>query len=200
MEWKGKGDLLTSPAHDDRITVGSSITAVFGELTYYCYCSAAIVRWVTESMWPFNIVSDKYFQSLMKTGRPGYYIPSPVTIAHDMKLVFVNAHQCIAQMLKEHEGMLNFATDAWSSPNHRAYVVITVHFEVDGVPVCFLLDLVEVAMSHTGVNLAAAFAKVLNEFGISDKVARQPAAVECIINILIGFLDTGCDLRQCHKQ
>jgi hypothetical protein len=33
-----------------------------------------------------------------------------------------------------------------------------------------LLDLVEVATSHTGANLAAAFAKVLEEFGISDKV------------------------------
>jgi hypothetical protein len=33
-----------------------------------------------------------------------------------------------------------------------------------------LLDLVEVARSHSGVNLAATFAKVLEEFGISDKV------------------------------
>jgi hypothetical protein len=33
-----------------------------------------------------------------------------------------------------------------------------------------LLDLVEVAKSHSGVNLAAAFAIVLEEFGISDKV------------------------------
>jgi hypothetical protein len=36
-----------------------------------------------------------------------------------------------------------------------------------------LLDLVEVATSHTGANLAAAFAKVLDEFGISDKVRLQ---------------------------
>jgi hypothetical protein len=33
-----------------------------------------------------------------------------------------------------------------------------------------LLDLVEVARSHSGANLAAAFAEVLEEFGISDKV------------------------------
>ena len=36
-----------------------------------------------------------------------------------------------------------------------------------------LLDLVEVAMSHSGANLAAAFAKVLEEFGIRDKVWLQ---------------------------
>jgi hypothetical protein len=34
-----------------------------------------------------------------------------------------------------------------------------------------LLDLVEVAKSHSGLNLAAAFAKVLEDFGISDKVS-----------------------------
>ena len=33
-----------------------------------------------------------------------------------------------------------------------------------------LLDLVEVAKSHSGVNLAEAFANVLKEFGIEDKV------------------------------
>jgi len=33
-----------------------------------------------------------------------------------------------------------------------------------------LLDIVEVAKSHSGVNLAEAFANVLEEFGVSDKV------------------------------
>ena len=36
-----------------------------------------------------------------------------------------------------------------------------------------LLDLVEVAHSHPGLNLAAAFAKVLEDFGISDKVSKK---------------------------
>jgi hypothetical protein len=34
-----------------------------------------------------------------------------------------------------------------------------------------LLDLVEVPKSHSGVNLAEAFVKVLQEFGIEDKVS-----------------------------
>lgn len=49
-------------------------------------------------------------------------------------------------------------------------MAFTVHFAHEGAPVSMLLDLVEVAESHSGVNLAAAFAKVLAEFGISDKV------------------------------
>jgi len=49
-------------------------------------------------------------------------------------------------------------------------VAVTIHFEERGVPVSMLLDLVKVVQSHTGINLAAAFAKILDDFGISDKV------------------------------
>jgi hypothetical protein len=35
-----------------------------------------------------------------------------------------------------------------------------------------LLDIVELACSHSGVNLAAAFAKILDDFGIGDKVSK----------------------------
>lgn len=72
---------------------------------------------------------------------------------------------------KDYDGALNFATDAWTSPNHKAYVAVTVHFQKDGVPVAMLLDLVEVAERHTGAHLAAVFAKILDDFGITDKVS-----------------------------
>ena len=65
-------------------------------------------------------------------------------------------------------------TDAWTSPNHKAYVAVTVHFENEGVPVSILLDIVELVHLHSGINLAAAFAKILEYFGISDKVSKLP--------------------------
>jgi len=67
-------------------------------------------------------------------------------------------------------GKLSFATDAWTSPNHKAYVALTVHLERDGKPLSMLLDVVEVPKSHSGVNLARAFADVLQTFGIKEKV------------------------------
>jgi hypothetical protein len=124
-------------------------------------------------MRPFNIVSDRGFQCLMKTGRPHCYIPSSSTVSRDVKQVFVRARKRIAKMLQEHDGALSFATNAWTSPNHKALIVITVHFEIDGIPVCLLLDLVEVATSHSGINLAAAFAQVLTVFGIENKVSTS---------------------------
>ena len=131
---------------------------------------AEIVRWVAESKQPFKIVNNCGFQSLMKTGRPNYYIPSEQTVSRDVKQAFVHAHKQVAKMLQEYDGQLNFATDMWTSPNHKAFVAFTVHFAHEGTPFSMLLDLVEVTMLHSSVNLAAAFAKVLEDFGISDKV------------------------------
>ena len=116
----------------------------------------------------------------MKTGRPHYYIPSPTTVSRDVKRVFANVRKRIAKMLQEHDGKLNFAMDAWTLPNHKAFVAVMAHFQVDGEPVCMLLDLVEVAMSHSGVNLAPAFAQILDEFGISDKVSNRSIGKETI--------------------
>jgi hypothetical protein len=65
---------------------------------------------------------------------------------------------------------LSFATDAWTSPNHKAYVAITVHLEQNRSPLAMLLDIIEVPKLHTSFNLAVAFARVLEDFGISDKV------------------------------
>ena len=79
----------------------------------------------------------------------------------------------LTNMIQETPGKLNFAMDTWTSPNHKAYIGVSVHFKNKGVPVSMLLDLVEVAQSHSGINLAAAFAKILEDFGIENKVSRK---------------------------
>ena len=59
-----------------------------------------IVRWVAESLRPFSIVEDRGFQSLMKTSRPAYYIPSRWTVSRDVRLVFARTQSHIAKMLQ----------------------------------------------------------------------------------------------------
>lgn len=58
------------------------------------------MRWVSESLWPFKIVSDHGFMSLMKTGHTEYHLPSSLTVFHDVHLVFARTQQWIAKMLK----------------------------------------------------------------------------------------------------
>jgi hypothetical protein len=134
------------------------------------------------------IVNNRGFRDLMKTGHPEYRLPSPATVARDVKHVFVNMRSILANKLKvilltacdlnpilkcdvqARDGCLNFATDAWTSPNGRAYIAVTVHFDIDGTSQSLLLDIVECVRSHTRANLASTFAKVLKDFSISDKV------------------------------
>jgi hypothetical protein len=59
-----------------------------------------IVRWVAESKRPFAIVKDRGFRDLMKTGRPEYRLPSPATVARDVKHVFVGMRSIISAKLK----------------------------------------------------------------------------------------------------
>ena len=50
-------------------------------------------------MRPLNLLKDKGFNTLMKTGRPEYKIPSPSTSSRDAKLVFARGRQKVANLL-----------------------------------------------------------------------------------------------------
>ncbi|KAL1739475.1 hypothetical protein HDZ31DRAFT_49335 [Schizophyllum fasciatum] len=147
---------------------------------------------MAESYRPFSVVDDEGFKRLMKTGRPEHYLPSQSTVSRDLKRVFARSRACIAKMLQachlgivmsmeaeylqEYDGDLNFQTDCWTAPNHKAYMGTTVTLEHDGSMMTFVLDVVEVARSHSGINLAAEFLNMLMEFGIEHKVNTLFAA------------------------
>jgi len=46
--------------------------------------------------------------------------------------------------MQEHPSKVHFATDVWTSPNHRAFVAWTVHLHDAGNILAFLLDVIEV--------------------------------------------------------
>jgi hypothetical protein len=151
-----------------------------------------IVHWIAENKRPFAIVKDHGFRDLMKTKRPKYQLPSPATVTQDVKHVFVSMWSLLAIKLKANkdvtyyswpqpellnvkalDGSLSFVTDAWTSPNGRAYITMTIHLEIKGNTKSLLLDIMECACSHTRPNLASTFVKVLKDFGISDKVCSN---------------------------
>ncbi|KAI6016602.1 hypothetical protein BKA83DRAFT_4465309 [Pisolithus microcarpus] len=98
------------------------------------YSTGSTQRKKQESLRPYEIVRDHGFQCLMKTGHLEYYLPHPSTVLHNIKI--------------EYEGELNFTTDAWTSPNHKALVAFTVHLANKGKPGSMILDVVEVVKVH----------------------------------------------------
>ncbi|KAI6039697.1 hypothetical protein EDC04DRAFT_2867899 [Pisolithus marmoratus] len=137
-------------------TINGSITMTFeqkgkGKLTYShqqhtkAEVCVEIVRWVAENLQPYEIMKDRGFQSLMKTGRPEYYLPHPSTVSHDVKIVFAKTWNRIAKILQAYDGALNFGTDAWMSPNHKAFIAFSVHLVKEGKPLSMVLNIIEVA-------------------------------------------------------
>ncbi|KAJ7364494.1 hypothetical protein DFH08DRAFT_681986, partial [Mycena albidolilacea] len=99
----------------------------------------------------FVIAADRGLCYLMKSGRPTMWIPSPSTIARNVKLLFKRTREQIWQQLDERDGCVGLATNAWMSPNHRVFVAVTGHWEENGEKVDCLLDFVEVpevCLSH----------------------------------------------------
>jgi hypothetical protein len=91
--------------------------------------------------------------------------------------LLLNALLKLTWINQEYDGALSFTTDAWTSSNYKVYIAVSVPLEQDGVPVSMLPDIVEVARSHSDLNLAATFAKILDDFGISNKVNKPIPAV-----------------------
>ena len=92
------------------ILKNGSITSHFarrtGEVTYsvrqhtHTETRVEIAKWVAEGLRPFHIVADPGFKTLMKTGRPGYHLPSPSTVARDVKEIFKKTRSRVAKILQ----------------------------------------------------------------------------------------------------
>lgn len=64
------------------------------------------MKWMSESLHPFQTAADRGFLELMKTGQPGYYVPSPSPISHDVKIMFANTCKRLAWVLCVSRGSL----------------------------------------------------------------------------------------------
>jgi hypothetical protein len=89
----------------------------------------------------------------LTASRPSVELPSNRTISRDIDASFLKCRDRVAKLLQDHPGQLHFATDAWTSPNHRAFVAWTVHLEYEGEMLSFLLDVIEIPEVRTSLKL-----------------------------------------------
>jgi hypothetical protein len=129
-----------------------------------------LVKWIAQCSLSANVLNDRDFIKLITAGQSGLTLLSAATAACNIKTIVEGSHEKIKKLLIDHPGCLHFATDAWMSPNHQAFVAWTVHFKHDGHMLTFFLNVVEVTQSHTRSTFAAAFQKMFIEYGIQEKV------------------------------
>lgn len=103
LRGKGKGKLPTVTDNTPVRKRGESMAGFDGissTVTDVIIGRAEIVRWVAENLHPFKIVENQSFHTLMKTGRPEYYLPSADTVSRDVRHVFTRTRNRIAKMLR----------------------------------------------------------------------------------------------------
>lgn len=152
-------------------------------------------RWVAESARPFAIVDDRCYKWLQREGRPKHYVPSARTVARDLKKLYQMSREklgaelqvsnqaklkreLLTQNKKAYDGDLALALDCWTSPNHHAFLSITVTWlrkdsKGNEELTTAILDFVELPCSHSARNMAEAVTKTLKGYGIARKVSKQ---------------------------
>jgi len=55
--------------------------------------STSIVKWVTESNRPANVINDAKLQNIMTAGQPHTIVPSVSTISQDINASFAKCHK-----------------------------------------------------------------------------------------------------------
>ncbi|KAJ7199161.1 hypothetical protein GGX14DRAFT_373280, partial [Mycena pura] len=154
------------------------------------------VRWVSESLRPFRIAKDRAYRFLMKSGRPSAYVPSPSTIARDVKTLFEKTRDRLKDRFERTPTCITLVTDAWTSPNHRPFVAVSGHWEEDGVRVNCLLDFVEVPkVRHTLIHLPFLTAFAVARWSKPCRGARAGRG-----RLWDRGEDHECRRRQCNRE
>ncbi|KAJ0134311.1 Uncharacterized protein HZ326_22641 [Fusarium oxysporum f. sp. albedinis] len=85
---------------------------------------------------------------------------------------FTPHRQTLITKLKFSLAQVHFSIDTWSSPNHHSLLAIVTHFiNLDSRQLCkTLLALRELEGSHSGEAIAETFLRVINSYGIQDKI------------------------------
>ncbi|GBC10039.1 hypothetical protein RclHR1_00930017 [Rhizophagus clarus] len=85
---------------------------------------------------------------------------------------FNNQRSQIKSELHKIPGRFSLTADIWtSSVNQDVFLGLTIHYIDSNWRLCnFLLDIIPFTISHTGINISQEITRVLEEFGISNKI------------------------------
>ena len=118
--------------------------------------------WIAGDIRPLGIANDPGFQNLLKYLEPGYFAPSQTTVSKMIHKRHERAKEDLVKKLKDAKAV-SVTTNTWTSKAVQSFVTYTIHFIN---PVLWKLESFVPATSHfegshTGVNLAEATKKVI---------------------------------------
>jgi hypothetical protein len=146
---------------------------------------------------PFSVVEDAGFKQFVSALNPSYQLPnrhtlSRTTIPALYEETVLKVKDCISQGMK-----FCITTDCWTSRNTVNYMAVTAHFVSSEFQLCsLLLECCATDFSHTSENLATELRRVVESWGIENKillaVSDNAANIKNAISTKLSWNHFGC--------
>ncbi|GET00712.1 zinc finger BED domain-containing protein RICESLEEPER 2-like [Rhizophagus clarus] len=138
---------------------------------------------------------------------PRYVIPDRHKAKDLIIESFNNQRSQIKSELHKIPGRFSLTADIWtSSVNQDVFLGLTIHYIDSNWRLCnFLLDIIPFTISHTGINISQEITRVLEEFGISNKIIalttdNESAMLVCGREMASAFEDDFLTLTFSHYR
>ena len=152
-----------------------------------------LVEWVVCNDQPFSEVETHRLRNLIRLLHPGAKVPSADTLRNDIDERFNREKARVRAMLQDAPGRLSFAVDAWTSPNTKDFLGITVHWiDASWQLRNTLLAIPPLGESHTGEALCTAFEATCRDFGVMSKLLAITTDNASNNDTFLGHLETAC--------
>lgn len=125
-----------------------------------------LIKMLAKDLQPISIVENEGFLEYSKVLQPLFKPPNRKKLGNEMLPKFyIDAVTELKNMLNQ-VTYLSITTDLWSSDSNVGYITVTAHFVFCDKIFARVLATREIAVAHTGENIAGVLKTILNEWSI----------------------------------
>ncbi|MBW0480472.1 hypothetical protein O181_020187 [Austropuccinia psidii MF-1] len=133
----------------------------------------ALVYFICDADLPLSITKSPASQALLELCNPA--VTNILVRRASLTLHLTNIYFCheesICNYLSTNNINVSLTTDAWTSPNITAYLVVTVHcIDADFKLTSILLGLCQIEGNHLGASLSSQFLTIIQRFNLDQKI------------------------------
>jgi hypothetical protein len=130
----------------------------------------AIEKWIICDLQSFSVVEGLEWREMVSTLDPRYKFHNRHTLHDRIMGAYEEKRQLIRTIVNRMPGKVSFTADMWTAKNNAAFLSLTIHYiDEEWAFKTFLLDIIPMAVRHTGSNMAEAIINVLDEHSLSSK-------------------------------
>ncbi|KAG8903891.1 hypothetical protein FRC01_008939, partial [Tulasnella sp. 417] len=130
---------------------------------------------------PANMVADPEYLLEVEMLRPGTIVPSPSTVARDIKDIYLAASAKVKDHFKDFDGVVHIQVDGWQSPLVTLFMGVILIWYEGGKIWRVILEFCRLTSAHTGnymgdlVHDLLFFAPCMDNASVCDKTVKRMA-------------------------